>query len=102
MQTKEVDQVVSGGVQEQAEGVGQKAVTAQAIGAKAVLELFDAILALPAIVVEREDLGGRSVAVGDQEAQVGSSRGVLGFVADAAPARPAAGAMAETGKAALG
>src|ERR1035441_10746215 len=54
LQTKEVDQVVSGGVQEQAEGVGQKAVTAQAIGAKAVLELFDAILALPAIVVDRK------------------------------------------------
>src|SRR5206468_6526483 len=35
LQTKEVDQVVSGGVQEQAEGVGQKAVTAQTIGAKA-------------------------------------------------------------------
>ena len=32
--------------------------------------------------------------------RVGSSSGVLGFV-DAAPARPVAGAMAETGKAAL-
>ena len=30
LQTKQVDQVVGGGVQEQAEGVGQKAVTAQA------------------------------------------------------------------------
>ena len=60
---EEVDQVVSGGVQEQAEGVGQKAVTAQAVGAEAVLELLDAVLALAAIVVESEDLGGRSGAV---------------------------------------
>ena len=58
LQTKEVDQVVRGGVQEQAESVGQKAVTAQAVGAKAVLELLDAVLALPAIVVESEDFGG--------------------------------------------
>jgi len=45
--------------QEQAEGVGQKAVTAQAVGAKAVFELLDAILALPAMVVESEDRGGQ-------------------------------------------
>jgi hypothetical protein len=62
LQTKEVDRVVSGGVQEEAEGVGQKAVTAQAVGAKAVFELLDAIRALSAIVVESEDFGGRSVA----------------------------------------
>ena len=58
LQTKQVDQVVGEAVQEQAEGVGQKAVTAQAVGAKAVLELLDAVLALAAIVVESEDLGG--------------------------------------------
>jgi len=52
LQTEKVDQVVSGGVQQQAEGVGQEAVTAQAVGAEAVFELLDAILALPAIVVE--------------------------------------------------
>src|SRR5713226_7065646 len=102
LQTKEVDQVVSGGVQEQAEGVGQEAVTAQAVGAEAVFELLDAILALPAIVVESKDLGGRSVAVGDQKAQVGSGSGMFGLVTDAALARPTAGAMAEAGKAALG
>jgi len=102
LQTEKVDQVVSGGVQQQAEGVGQEAVTAQAVGAEAVFELLDAILALPAIVVESEDPGGRSVAVGDQEAQVGSGSGVLSLVADAALARPTAGAMAEAGKAALG
>ena len=49
--TKEVDQVVSGGVEEQAEGVGQKAVAAEAVGAEAVFEFFDAVLALAAIVV---------------------------------------------------
>ena len=102
LQTKEVDQVVSGGVQEQAEGVGQKAVTAQTIGAKAVFELLDAILALSAIVVESEDLGSRSGAVGDQKAQVGSGSGMFGLVTDAALVRPTAGAMAEAGKAALG
>ena len=59
-------------MQEQAESVSQKTMAAQAIGAKAVFEFFDAIFALSAIVVESEDLGGRSVAVGDQEAQVGS------------------------------
>jgi hypothetical protein len=52
------NQVVSGGVQEQAEGIGPKAVTAQAVGAEAILELLDAILALAAIVVESEDLRG--------------------------------------------
>ena len=57
-------------MQQQAEGVGQEAVTAQTVGAEAVLELLDAILALPAIVVESKDLGGRSVAVGDQEARL--------------------------------
>jgi len=101
LQTKEVDQVASGGVQEQAEGIGEKAVTAQAVGAEAVLELLDAVLALTAIVVESEDLGGRSGAVGNEEAQVGSGGGVFGLVADAALARPTAGAVAEAGEAAL-
>jgi hypothetical protein len=47
LQTKEVNQVVRGGVQEQAESVGQKAVTAQTVGAKAVLELLDAVSRTP-------------------------------------------------------
>ena len=51
-QAKQVDQVVGEAMQEQAEGVGQEAVTAQAVGAKAVLELLDAVLALAAIVVK--------------------------------------------------
>src|SRR5271157_3134605 len=88
-------------VQQQAKGVSQKTVAAQAIGAKAILEFFDAVLALPAIVVEGEDLGSTAGAVSNQEEQVGSDGGVLGLVADAALMRPAAGAVAEAGKAAL-
>jgi len=88
-------------VQEQAEGVGQEAVTAQAVGAESVLELLDAVLTLAAIVVESKDLRGTTGAVGNHEAQVGSGGGVFGLVADAALARPTAGTMAEAGKAAL-
>jgi hypothetical protein len=77
-------------------------VTAQAVGAKAVLKFLDAIRALSAIVAESEDLRGRSVAVGDQKAQVGSGDDMLGLVTDTAPVRLTAGAMAEAGKAALG
>ncbi len=39
-------------MQEQTEGVGQKAVTAEPVGVKAVLELFDAVFAFAAIVVK--------------------------------------------------
>ncbi len=45
-------------MQEQAEGVGQKAVATEAVGAKAVLELLDAVLTLAAIVVEGEEVRG--------------------------------------------
>jgi len=76
-------------------------VTAQAVGAEAVLELLDAVLALAAIVVESQDLGGTSGPVSNYEAQVGSGGGVFGLVADAAQARPTAGAVAEAGEAAL-
>ena len=40
VQAEQVDQVVSEAVQQQAEGVGQEAVTAQAVGAETVLELL--------------------------------------------------------------
>jgi len=63
LDAKEVNQVISGRVQEQAEGASQKTVAAQAIGAKAVFEFFDAILTLAAIVVESEDFGSKSGAV---------------------------------------
>ena len=58
MQAKQVDQVVGEAVQQQAEGVSQKAMTAQAVGAKTVFEFLDAVLAFAAIVVEGEDFGG--------------------------------------------
>ena len=102
MPAKQVDQVVGEAIQQQAEGVGQKAMAAQAVGAKTVFEFLDAVLALAAIVVEGKDLRGATAAVGNHEAQIGSGRGVLGFVADAALARPAAGAMTEAGEVALG
>ena len=88
-------------MQEQAEGVSQEAVAAQAVGAEAVLELLDTVLTLAAIIVESEDLRSATGAVRNYEAQVGSDGGVLGLVADAALARPTAGAMAEAGEAAL-
>ncbi len=97
LQTEQVDQVVGGGVQEETEGVGQEAVTAEAVGAEAVLELLDTVLALAAIIVKSEDFGGTAGAVGDQETQVGAGGGVLGLVADAALMEPSAGAMAEAG-----
>ena len=63
--TKQIDQIVGEGMQQQAEGVGQKAVAAQAIGAETVLEFFDAILAFTAVVVKSEDLGSSTREVGD-------------------------------------
>jgi hypothetical protein len=39
LQSEQVDQVIGEAVQQQAEGVGQEAVTAQAVGAETVLEL---------------------------------------------------------------
>ena len=58
LEAEQVDQVVGDPVQEQAESVGQEAVAAQAVGAEAILELLDAVLALAAIVVEGENLRG--------------------------------------------
>src|SRR5215470_1619863 len=98
---EEVDQVVGGTVHEQAEGVGQKAVTTEAIGAESVFEFLDAVLALAAVVVEGEDFRGAPGAVGDDEAQVGSGRCVFGLVTDAALTRPGAGAMTEARETAL-
>jgi hypothetical protein len=68
----------------QAEGVGQKAMTAQAVGAEAVFEFLNAVLALAAMVVESEDFGGTSGAVSNHEAQVGAGGRGFGLVADAA------------------
>jgi hypothetical protein len=59
-------------VQEQTEGVGQKTMAAEAVGAKAVLEFLDAVFALTAIVVKGKDLGSAAGTVGDEKAPVGS------------------------------
>src|SRR6516225_4644061 len=99
--TKLIDQVVGEGMQQQAEGVGQKAVAAQAVGAKTVLEFFDAVFAFTAVVVKSKDLGSLARGIGDHEAQIGSDGVVLGLVADAPLARPGAGAVAKAGEAAL-
>src|ERR1700681_1772926 len=101
MQAEQVDQVIGEAVQEQTEGVGQKAVTAQAVGAETVFELLDAVLAFATIIVKRKDLRGAARSVGDQEAQIGARDGVLGLVADAALTRPRTGAMREAGETAL-
>jgi len=95
LKAEQVDQVVGDAVQQQAEGIGEEVVTALAVGAEAVLELLDAVLALTTVVVESENLRRAACAVGDEETQVGSRRRVLGLVADAALARPVAGAIAE-------
>ena len=83
-QTKQVDQVVGEAIQEQAEGIGQEAVTAEPVGVKAVFELLDAVFAFAAIVVKGKDLGSAASTVGDEETKVGAHGGMLGLVADAA------------------
>jgi hypothetical protein len=93
MMTEEVDQVVGGSVQQQTEGVGQEAMTTQAVGTEAIFEFLDAVLALAAVVVKSENRRGATRAVGDDEAQVGSGSGVFGG--------PAAGAVVNAGKATL-
>ncbi len=79
-QAKQVDQVVGEAMQEQPEGIGQKAVAAEPISAKAILELLDAVLALATIVVKRKDLGSAAGTVGDEEAEIGSRGGLLSLV----------------------
>ena len=83
MEAKPVDQVVGECVQEQAKGISQEAVTAEPVGMEAVLELFDAVLALPALVIEAENLGTATGTVGHQEAQISAGSRVLGFGDDA-------------------
>src|ERR1700740_79893 len=102
MEAEPVDQVVGKGVQEQTKRIGQEAMTAKPVGMEAVLELFDPVLALPALVIEAKHLGTAGGAVGNQEAKIGASGGVVGFGDNAAQSRPGAGAMAEAGEGALG
>jgi len=99
--TEEVDQVVGATVQKQAKRIGQKAMTAQAVGTEPVFELLDAVLTLAAIIVESEDLRSAAGTVGHNEPQVGSGCGVFGLVADATLMGPAERPVAEAGKTAL-
>ncbi|HEV2387990.1 MAG TPA: hypothetical protein VGS20_12130 [Candidatus Acidoferrales bacterium] len=94
-QAEQVDQVVGEAVQERPEGVGQETVTAQPVGAEAVLQLLGAVLAFAAVIVNSEDLGGAAGTVRNREAEVPAGGGVLGLVGDAALTRPTAGAVAE-------
>jgi len=54
-QAKEVDQVIGETVEQQAEGIGSKTMAAQTVGSKAILKLFNAVLTLTAIVIERKN-----------------------------------------------
>src|ERR1700751_6222669 len=67
MEAEPVDQVVGKVVQEQTKRIGQEAMTAKPVGMEAVLELFDPVLALPALVIEAKHLGTAAGAVGNQE-----------------------------------
>src|SRR5260370_12074766 len=75
---------------------------AQGVGAKTVVEFLDAVFTLAPVVVEGKDLRSATGTVGDEETQVGARSRVFGFVADAALARPRAGALTEDGETALG
>src|SRR5712691_2837836 len=75
---------------------------AQPVGSETVLELFNAVFTLSAIVVELKDPMAAALQVGHQEAQVGAGGGVFGLIADGARTKPALGTVAETGKRALG
>jgi hypothetical protein len=81
--------VVGETVKQQPKGIGSKAVAAESVSGKAVLELFNAVLAFPAIVIEAKDRAASTIQVGDQKAQVGTGLGVFGFVADATLMEPA-------------
>ena len=65
------------------------------------MELFHAVLAFPAIVIEAKDRATSTFQVGDQKAQVGTGLGVFGFVADTALMEPALSTVRETRKKAL-
>src|ERR1700684_3612542 len=101
LQAKQVDEVVGETVQQQAERIGSEAVAAQAVSGKTILELFNAVLAFPAIVIERKNGAAATGQVGDQKTQVGTGSGVFGFVADAPLMRPGVSAIQKTGKGAL-
>ena len=55
LQTKQIDEVVGETVKQQPKGIGSKAMAAESIGIETIFELFNAVLALPAIVMEAKD-----------------------------------------------
>ena len=54
-------------MEQQAEGMGSKAVAAQAVRSKAIFKLFDAVLTFPAIVIEGKDRTAAAWQVGDRK-----------------------------------
>src|SRR5882724_11208804 len=101
LQAKQVDEVVGETVQQQAENIGSKAVTAQAVSGKTILEFFNAVLTLPAIVIEGKNGPAAAFQVGDQKAHVSSRFGVFGLVADSSLMRPAVSAIEKARKGSL-
>src|SRR5271157_324359 len=74
---------------------------AEPVRIETVLEFFNAVLALPAIIIEVEDRPAAALLVGHQESQVGAGFGVFGLVADAALTKPALSPVQKTRKRAL-
>src|SRR5205807_10390306 len=77
------------------EGICPKARAREAVGSEIALEVLDEILGLPALLVPGEDLLGRAVTIGDDEAKVMSLRGPLHLGQDTARRRPTAGLVKE-------
>src|ERR1700688_1505532 len=100
-QAKQVDGVGGETMQKQAESIGSEAGGAQALGGKTILEFLNAVLTLPAIVIEGKNGTAAAFQVGDQETQVATGMGMFGLVADASLMRPAASAIAKAGKGSL-
>jgi hypothetical protein len=94
LQAKHVDEVV-------AESIGSESVAAQAVSGKTILEFLNAVLTLPAIVIEDKNGTAAAFQVGDQETQVATGMSMFGLVADASLMRPTASAIAKAGKGAL-
>src|ERR1700722_7191403 len=88
-------------MEQQAERIGPKAVAAQAVSSKTIFELLNAVLTLPAIVIEGKNGTAAAYQVGDQETQVATGMGMFGLVADASLMRPAASTIAKAGKGSL-
>src|ERR1700736_1679759 len=93
LQAEQVDEVVGEAVEQQPKGIGSEAMAAQSSGIKAVLELFDAVLTFPAIIIEGKHGTTAALQVGHEKTQVGASLGMFGLVADATLMRPALGTM---------